>query len=68
MNVPLSGHLIINVRDFHNRMDARRHATEREAERIRNMEEALSLILRADVIPLPYRKMAQKALGKEPRR
>jgi hypothetical protein len=68
MIVPLSGHIVINVRDFHNRMDSQRRAAEREAERIRNMEEALSLILSADVIPLPYRKMAQKALGKEPTR
>ena len=68
MDVPLSGHIIINVRDFHNRMDAKRHATEREAQRIRDMEEALSLILKADVIPLPFRRMAMKALGKEPRR
>ncbi len=64
--VQLVGNAHINIRQVRNRIESQMRDRAREAERVRNMEEALSLILKSDVIPLPYRQMAMKALGKDP--
>ncbi len=64
--VQLVGNAHINIRQVRNRIESQMRDRAREAERVRNMEEALSPILKSDVIPLPYRQMAMKALGKDP--